>query len=110
VPTLANPRYEAFAQPRAKGAFLDDACERAGFVLHNGHPRRLAGRAEVADCIAEIRDLQMMEEDHSPAAMLDITRLHREAKYERSDDRKEIAKDYNYSNRGRAKENETDYP
>jgi hypothetical protein len=100
VPTLANPRYEAFAQPRAKGAFLDDAYERAGFVLHNGHPRRLACRAEVADRIAEIRDLQMPEEDH----------LHREAKYDRSDDRKEIAKDYNYSNKGRAKENETDYP
>jgi hypothetical protein len=49
MPVLENPRHEAFAQARARGALLNDAYESAGFVLLKGHPSRLAYRAEVAE-------------------------------------------------------------
>ena len=52
---LENPRHEAFAQARAKGALLDDAYEDAGFAPGNGHASRLAKRPEVAERIAELR-------------------------------------------------------
>jgi len=55
MPTLDHPRYEAFAQARAKGARLDDAYEDAGYVLCKGHSSRLARRPEVAERIAELR-------------------------------------------------------
>ena len=70
MPTLNNRRYEAFAQARAKGALLNDAYEGAGFVLHKGHPSRLAYRAEVAERIAELRALQTKVESHNPLALL----------------------------------------
>jgi hypothetical protein len=70
MPLLENPRHEAFAQARAKGALLNDAYERAGFVLHKGHPSRLAYRAEVAERIAELRAAQTLSEDNSPVALL----------------------------------------
>ena len=37
MPTLRNPRQEAFAQARAGGALLDDAYEAAGFAPGNRH-------------------------------------------------------------------------
>jgi hypothetical protein len=46
MPTLRNPRREAFAQARAGGALLDDAYEAAGFAPGNRHASRLAGRPE----------------------------------------------------------------
>ena len=55
MPTLIDPRYEAFAQARAKGFALEDAYEDAGFVSGNGHANRLARRPEVAARIAELR-------------------------------------------------------
>jgi len=70
MPTLANRRYEAFAQARARGALLNDAYEGAGFVLHKGHPSRLAYRAEVAERIAELRALRTEVESHNPLALL----------------------------------------
>ena len=70
MPTLENPRYEAFAQARAKGALLIDAYESAGFVRHKGHPSRLAWKAEVAERIAELRALQTDMEDVGPLGLL----------------------------------------
>ena len=55
MPILANPRHEAFAQARAKGALLEDAYEAAGFVPGHGHASRLALKPEMAERIAEIR-------------------------------------------------------
>lgn len=51
MPILDNPRYQAFAQARARGAFLND-------------------RAEVAERIAELRASQTLSEDNSPVALL----------------------------------------
>jgi hypothetical protein len=70
MPTLQNPRHEAFAQARAKGARLDDAYEDAGFVLCKGHPSRLARRPEVAERIAELRRLRNEAEDISPQRLI----------------------------------------
>ena len=70
MPTLPNPRYEAFAQARAKGALMTDAYESAGFVRHRGRPSRLAVRPEVAERIAELRASQRDAEDTSPGALL----------------------------------------
>jgi hypothetical protein len=65
-----NPRYEAFAQARARGALLNDAYEGGGFVPHRGDPSRLAYRAEVAERIAELRTAQTPAEDDTPVALL----------------------------------------
>jgi hypothetical protein len=70
MPALRDPRHEAFAQARAKGALLIDAYESAGFVRHRGHPSRLALKAEVADRIAELRASQTEAEDVSLAGLL----------------------------------------
>lgn len=137
MPTLSNPRYEAFAQARARGALLDEAYEGAGFVLHKGHPSRLALRKEVADRIAELRAAQTPDEDHSPAALLgalmrivkagdgsenpvlvkearlailDLVRLGQDQRWARNLDREKITSDYENLGRGRMKEAEADYP
>lgn len=70
MPTLENPRHEAFAQARARGALLIDAYEAAGYVRHRGHPGRLAVKEEVAERIAELRALQTDMEDVSPIGLL----------------------------------------
>lgn len=70
MPTLDNPRYEFFAQARAKGARLDDAYEDAGFVLNKGHPSRLARRPEVAKRIAELRVQRNEADDISPQKVI----------------------------------------
>jgi hypothetical protein len=70
MPTLDNPRYEAFAQARAKGARLDDAYEDAGFVLCKGHSSRLARRPDVAERIAELRVQRNKAEDISPQKVI----------------------------------------
>jgi hypothetical protein len=70
MPTLENPRYEAFAQARARGVLLIDAYEAAGFVRHRGHPSRLALKDEVAERIAELRVLQSEMEAVSPVGLL----------------------------------------
>lgn len=54
MPTLRNPRQEAFAQARAGGALLDDAYEAAGFAPGNRHASRLAARPEIAARIDEL--------------------------------------------------------
>jgi hypothetical protein len=54
MPTLTNPRHEAFAQARAKGALLDHAYEIAGFVPGHRHSTRLARQPEVAERIGEL--------------------------------------------------------
>ena len=70
MPILQDPRHEAFAQARARGALLIDAYESAGFVRHRGHPSRLALKDEVAERIAELRALQTEIEDVSPLGLL----------------------------------------
>ena len=47
MPALQNPRYEAFARARAKGALLIDAYESAGFVRHRGLASGLASSGPV---------------------------------------------------------------
>jgi len=70
MPALRDPRHEAFAQVRAKGALLIDAYESAGFVRHRGHPSRLALKREVADRIAVLRFSQTEMDDVSPQGLL----------------------------------------
>ena len=55
MPALTNFRQEAFARARAKGAFLDDAYEAAGYAVGKGHSSRLAKLKNVAARIAELR-------------------------------------------------------
>jgi hypothetical protein len=54
MPTLTDPRAEAFAQSRARGAHLEDAYELAGFAGGQGHASRFAKRPKVA---ARVREL-----------------------------------------------------
>ena len=54
MPTLTDPRAEAFAHHRARGANLEDAYELAGFVGGQGHASRFAQRPKVA---ARVREL-----------------------------------------------------
>jgi hypothetical protein len=70
MPALHDPRHEAFAQARARGALLIDAYESAGFVRHRGHPSRLALKPDVAERIAELRFMQSDLDDVSPAGLL----------------------------------------
>src|SRR5438045_7897045 len=55
MPALANPRHEAFAQARARGAYLEDAYEDAGFAPGHGHASRLARTTCIVERIAELR-------------------------------------------------------
>ncbi len=54
MPTLTDPRAEAFAHARARGANLEDAYELAGFAGGQGHASRFAQRPRVA---ARVREL-----------------------------------------------------
>jgi hypothetical protein len=58
MPILQNPRHEAFAQARARGARLVDASEEAGYAFGGNHGSRLASMPEVAERIAELRAAQ----------------------------------------------------
>jgi hypothetical protein len=136
MPTLTNPRYEAFAQARAKGALLNDAYESAGFVLHRGHPSRLAFRKEVAERIAELRAELKPAVDRSPGALLDAllrivkagegaenpsvlkearlaivdaARLQRELAADHFAERNQMERNFKEFNGDRIKENEADY-
>jgi hypothetical protein len=75
---LDNPRHEAFAQARAKGAPLDDAYENAGYVPNRSHACRLAKRPDIADRIAQLRAKRAEVIDASPEEL--IARLMRLAK------------------------------
>jgi hypothetical protein len=130
MPALENPRYEAFAKARARGARLDDAYEDAGFVLSKGHASRLARRPEVADRIAELRRLRNEAEDVSPhrviagllrmakageasenaalmkearLALLDAARLHGVVEQARQQDQADIMDEYGAQERAAAK-------
>jgi phage terminase small subunit len=54
MPTLTNPRHEAFAQARARGLLLDHAYEVAGFSPGHRHASRLARQPEIAERIGEL--------------------------------------------------------
>lgn len=70
MPTLPNPRHEAFAQARAKGASLADAYEDAGFTPDRSHACRLANNTNVADRLAELRAEQIEFDDARPLAVI----------------------------------------
>jgi hypothetical protein len=70
MPILQNPRYETFAQARAKGALLEDAYELAGYVPGNSHASKLAQRPEVAERIGELRAELAGLADASPVALI----------------------------------------
>ncbi len=80
MPVLPNPRHEAFAQARARGARLEIAYEDAGFAAGQGHASRLAAQPEIAARIAEIREEQIELQAASPqaviAALLKVARAH----------------------------------
>ena len=77
---LENPRYEAFAQSRARGAFLEDAYEDAGYTAHNGHSSRVANRLEVRERIAELHCEQARAEEASPRSIIEaLVRMARAA-------------------------------
>jgi hypothetical protein len=71
MPALDNPQYEAFAVARARGAFLEDAYEDAGYTAHNGHASRIANRLEVRERISELRREQAKAEESSPRAVIE---------------------------------------
>ena len=80
MPALENPRYEAFAQSRARGAFLEDAYEDAGYTAHNGHSSRVANRLEVRERISELHSEQARAEEASPRAIIEaLVRMARAA-------------------------------
>ncbi len=71
MPTLENPRHEAFAVARAKGATLHDAFEDAGFPPDRAHACRLAKRDEVAARIGELRAAREKAEESEPHVIID---------------------------------------
>ena len=78
MPALTNPRHEAFARARARGALLDAAYEDAGFAPDNGHASRLARTEAIAARIAELKEQEFDISDSSPhrviAALLALAR------------------------------------
>ncbi len=70
MPILQNPRHEAFAQARAKGALLKDAFEDAGFAPDTSHASRLGREAGVAERIAELRAGQSDLDGAGPHALI----------------------------------------
>jgi hypothetical protein len=70
MPTLDNPRHEAFARARARGAYLEDAYEDAGFAPGHGHASRLAKTPEIAERIAELKALDADIEDARDRAVI----------------------------------------
>lgn len=70
MPILQNPRHEAFAQARAKGALLKDAFEDAGFAPDASHASRLGREPTVAERIAELRAEQSDLEGAGPHALI----------------------------------------
>jgi hypothetical protein len=71
MPPLQNPRHEAFAQARAKGAGLQDAFEDAGLAPDRSHACRLAKRDDVAARTAELRAAREKAEESDPQAIID---------------------------------------
>ena len=70
MPILQNPRYEAFAQARAKGAALKDAFEDAGYAPDTSHASRLGREPLVAERIAELRAEQVEMAEAGPHAVI----------------------------------------
>jgi hypothetical protein len=76
MPLLPNPRHEAFAQARAKGARLEDAYEDAGFAPGHGHASRLALQEPVAERVAELRGQHaVFEESRTQAVIAALLRV-----------------------------------
>jgi hypothetical protein len=80
MPSLENPRHEAFAVARAKGATLHDAFEDAGFPPDRAHACRLAKRDDVAARIGELRAAREKAEESEPHMIIDaLIRMARES-------------------------------
>ena len=71
MPILQNPRHEAFAQSRARGALLEQAYEDAGFVPGMGHASRLGKNPEIVERIAELNLARFETHDIGPKVMID---------------------------------------
>ena len=70
MPILQNPRHEAFAQARARGAALKDAFEDAGYAPDRSHASRLGREPMVAERIAELRAQQVDIAEAGPHAVI----------------------------------------
>ena len=70
MPILQNPRHEAFAQSRSRGALLEEAYEHAGFIPGHGHASRLAATPEVAERIAELNMARFQTEEVTSSVMI----------------------------------------
>jgi hypothetical protein len=55
MPSIPNPRHEAFCLARARGFSKDDAYEAAGFAPRSRNGARLQRRPDIAERIAELR-------------------------------------------------------
>ena len=71
MPALPNPRHEAFAQARARGARLEDAYEDAGFAPGNRHAARLFNQDKIAERIAELRVERLDSSGADPAEVIE---------------------------------------
>jgi phage terminase small subunit len=54
MPVLKNPRHELMAQELAKGAFITDAHETAGFKRHDSNASKTAARPDIQARVSEI--------------------------------------------------------
>jgi phage terminase small subunit len=54
MPTLANPKHEAFCQHRAAGRTLDEAYAEAGYKPSRQHAARLATKGNIRERLKEI--------------------------------------------------------
>ena len=70
MPILQNPRHEAFAQSRSRGALLDEAYEHAGFIPGHGHASRLAATPEIVERIAELNMARFQTEEVTSSVMI----------------------------------------
>ncbi len=70
MPILQNPRHEAFAQSRARGALLEEAYEYAGFIPGHGHASRLGATPEVVERIAELNMARFQTEEVTSSVMI----------------------------------------
>ncbi len=71
MPVLQNPRHEAFAQARARGALLEEAYEYAGYVPRMNHASRLGKTPEIIERIAELNLSRFATHDISPKVWTD---------------------------------------
>ena len=75
MPTLTDPRAEAFAVARARGANLEDAYDLAGFAGGQGHASRFAKRRQVAARIRELIEAGHRQPITGPDIAFELQRM-----------------------------------